>query len=277
MMYLQINETKCQRDGLCAAECPAGLITMQNGRPTPVEYIEQACFHCGHCVAVCPHDALSLQTMPLEESPALRENWKLTPEQVEHFLKGRRSIRLYKQQDVERDVLAKAIDIARYAPTGHNTQSVQWRVMYDRQRVQEVASATIDWMRSMIQQQSPMAGAFGMVGIVNAWERQNDLICRNAPHLVIAHAPKEDRIASSSATIALTYLELAALPLGLGTCWAGFVQIASSMSPAVAQTFRLPENHVNHGVMMIGYPQMNYHRIPMRKAPLITWDSDATA
>ena len=277
MMYLQINETKCQRDGLCAAECPAGLITMQNGRPTPVEYIEQACFHCGHCVAVCPHDALSLQTMPLAESPVLRDDWKLTPEQGEHFLKGRRSIRVYQKKDVNRDLLAKTIDIARYAPTGHNTQSVQWRVMYDRQRVQEVASATIDWMRSMIQQQSPMAGAFGMVGIVNAWERQNDLICRNAPHLVIAHAPKEDRIASSSATIALTYLELAALPLGLGTCWAGFAQIASSMSPGVAQTFRLPENHVSHGVMMIGYPQMNYHRIPMRKAPLITWDSGAAA
>ena len=129
----------------------------------------------------------------------------------------------------------------------------------------------------MIQQQSPMAGAFNMAGLVNAREMGYDPICRNAPHLVIAHAPKEDRIASSSATIALTYLELAALPLGLGTCWAGFAQIASSMSPGVAQTFRLPENHVSHGVMMIGYPQMNYHRIPMRKAPLITWDSGAAA
>jgi nitroreductase len=42
------------------------------------------------------------------------------PEYVEHYMRVRRSIRAYKDEAVERDVLAKLIDIARFAPTGSN-------------------------------------------------------------------------------------------------------------------------------------------------------------
>ena len=274
-MPILIDQTKCAKDGLCAKECPMGLITMNDHMPTIAEYAEQRCIACGHCVAVCPHDALSLRNTPLEACPPLKEGWQLTPEQVEQLLKGRRSIRVYKQQDVAREVLLNALDMARYAPTGHNSQSVQWRVIHNGQRVQELVDVVIDWMRKMIEDKSPLANAFGMGGLVRMRELGADPICRNAPHLIIAHAPKDDRIAGSSATIGLSYLELAALPLGLGTCWAGFFQIATSMSPEVAQALGLPEGHQSFGAMMIGYPQWGHHRIPPRKPLQMSWDAGA--
>ena len=76
-------------------------------------------------------------------------------------------------------------------------------------------------------------------------------------------------MSESSCTIALTYLELAALPFGLGTCWAGFVQMAV-MSPSIQEFLNLPEGHQSFGAMMIGYPEFEYHRIPLRKMD-ITW------
>ncbi len=268
MSFFTINHQKCTRDGLCAADCPIGIITMTESGPEPVDGAEQMCISCGHCVAVCPHGALELQTMPLEHCPSLREDWQFQPEQVEQFLKGRRSVRSYKEKPVERDVLAKIIDTARFAPTARNAQSIHWTVIYDPQDVRRIAGATIDWLREAVQ-----TPHFSWAqSIITAWENGNDPICRAAPHLIFTHVPKEQaQMAASDGAIALTFLELAALPHQIGTCWAGFVMVAATMSPMVQAALKLPENHQFLGSMMIGYPDVKFYRIPMRKEPQVTW------
>ena len=87
----------------------------------------------------------------------------------------------------------------------------------DKNEVKRLAGVVIDWMRSHIEAKSPFARAFGMKDLVAVWEAGDDPICRSAPHLIITHAPKNNKIASLSCSIALTYLELAALPFGAGT------------------------------------------------------------
>ena len=91
MSIFVVDQEKCKRDGICATVCPVSIIAMNSHGPEPVEGVEERCLNCGHCVAVCPHGAFSLQTMPVGQCPSLQENWKLTPDQVEQFLKGRRS------------------------------------------------------------------------------------------------------------------------------------------------------------------------------------------
>ena len=102
MSLFTIDHQKCTRDGLCAADCPMSIITMNDHGPEPVAGAEQMCINCGHCTAVCPHGALTLHTMPLEHCPPLQAGWQLQPEQVEQFLKGRRSVRSYKSEPVPR-------------------------------------------------------------------------------------------------------------------------------------------------------------------------------
>src|SRR5512136_347985 len=138
MSLFTIDHAKCTRDGLCAADCPMGIITMNGHGPEPIPGAEQMCINCGHCTAVCPHGALTLQTMPLEQCPPLQKGWQLQPEQVEQFLKGRRTVRMYKDEPVEQDVLSKIIDMARFAPTAGNAQRVSWTVIYDRKEVQRI-------------------------------------------------------------------------------------------------------------------------------------------
>lgn len=271
MSLFVVDQEKCKRDGICATECPASIIAMNGHGPEPVEGAEKRCINCGHCVAVCPHGAISLQTMPSEQCPPLRDNWRLTPAQVEQFLKGRRSIRVYKDQPVDREVLTHMIDMARFAPSGHNSQPVNWLVIHDKDEVKHLAGVVIDWMRSQIEAKSPLARALGMEGLVAAWEADCDPILRGVPHLIVTHAPKDNRVASLACTIGLTYLELTALPFGVGTCWAGYFQIAAGMSPSLQEALALPDGHQSFGAMMVGYPKFEYQRIPIRNEAQITW------
>jgi nitroreductase len=108
--------------------------------------------------------------------------------------------------------------------------------------------------------------------IVKSWDAGIDRICRNAPHVIVAHAPKDQTAAPSSCTIALTYLELAAYAYGLGACWGGYFHADSRFWLPMQQALELPQGHKCFGAMMIGYPKYRYHRIPRRNSPKITWN-----
>jgi nitroreductase len=78
-------------------------------------------------------------------------------------------------------------------------------------------------------------------------------------------------ISQSSCFIALTYLELAAPSLGLGTCWAGYFTAAANFYPPLQKALDLPQGHLPYGATMIGYPKYSYQRIPPRNKPEISW------
>jgi len=220
MSLLTVDQEKCKRDGICTEVCPAGIIEFidKDAYPTLVDGGDKLCIRCGHCVAVCPHSAMSHAIMKPEECQSVNEDWLFGPEQVEHFLRYRRSIRNYKKEQVEREVLTKLINIARFAPSGHNLQPVKWLVIYERDEVQRMAGFVIDWMRHLIKEDSPLVAAMHLNLVVSFWEGGNDPICRNAPHVIVTHAHKDDGTAPTACTIALTYLELAASFFDLRAC-----------------------------------------------------------
>ena len=56
MTQLNVDQEKCNRDGLCVEECPARVIRLSPNDAVPVPAADFAdyCIACGHCVAVCP-------------------------------------------------------------------------------------------------------------------------------------------------------------------------------------------------------------------------------
>ena len=78
-------------------------------------------------------------------------------------------------------------------------------------------------------------------------------------------------LAASACTIALMYLELVATSLGLGCCWAGYFNAAANTFPPMLEALPLPSGHQSFGAMMVGYPKIKYHRVPVRKSPPILW------
>lgn len=273
MSMIVIDEKKCKRDGICVAECPLQIIEIKDAAsfPTLVEDAEQRCIKCGHCVAVCPHGAFTHTMLNTESFSPVKKEFTLTVEQAGHFLRSRRSIRSYQERAVEHEKLAKLIDIARYAPTGTNSQMVSWTVVDSRPKVAQLTGMAIDLFREMIRTKSRFVKKYRLDKAVSAWDQGVDRICRGAPALVIAHAPKDYALAVIDCTSALAYLDLFAPALGLGTCWAGFFMVAVSQWQPLQQALALPEGNVACGVMMVGYPKYKYRLLPPRNEPKIGW------
>ena len=273
MSLFTVDPKKCKRDGLCVAECPGLLIEIigEEGFPTPIGEAETLCINCGHCVSVCPHGAISLRNLDPKDCLTVRKELDLSPDQAEQFLRSRRSIRSYKKKQVPRDLLTRVIEIARYGPTGSNLQPVHWLVIEDTKEVKRLTGLVADWQRKQIQEGTDELLNARLERLVRAWDQGIDRICRNAPHLIVAHGLSDLPATQSSCIIALTYLELAAKSFGLGTCWAGYFNTAANSYPPLLEALALPPGHLPYGAMMIGYPKYNYPRIPPRNKPRITW------
>jgi nitroreductase/NAD-dependent dihydropyrimidine dehydrogenase PreA subunit len=273
MSLFVINEDQCTCCGICAEACPAKIIELgeQKSFPLPVADTDIRCIDCGHCVAICPHGALNHRSMAHEECPSVRKKWLLDPEQAKHFLRTRRSIRNYQQRSVERETLTKLIEIAAYAPTGHNSQTVNWRIILDTEQVGKLTGLVIDWMRNMQQESPQLAKSMNLDSVISAWENGTDRVCRSAPHIILAHAHQKDRFAPISCPIALTYLELSAPSFGLGTCWGGYFNAAARAWGPLQEALGLPAGHQTFGVLLVGYPKYSYYRLPLRKKPQLSW------
>jgi nitroreductase/NAD-dependent dihydropyrimidine dehydrogenase PreA subunit len=273
MGLLIVDENKCNKDGICARECPMAIIKRKdgNGFPQVVQGGEAICNDCGHCVAVCPHGALSHARVPIEKSPPIKEELDINVDQAVQFLRQRRSIRFFKKQPVEKEKLQRLIEIARYAPTGGNLQLVEWIVFTDEEKIRAIAGLTVEWMREALAKAAESVPPYFPL-VVGAWDKGFNSVTWSAPALVLASAPEEATTGMVDVALALSYFDLAAPKLGLGTCWAGLVEGALQASPAVREAAGLPEGHPFHYPMMIGYPKPRYSRLPERKAPRIKWN-----
>lgn len=271
MNILNVDKTSCKGDGRCVEICPLHILKMNDKKRVP-EFVDgggDACINCGHCVAFCPPASLSLSSMDVKKCAKLDHSKLPTAEQVELLLKGRRSIRIYKEEPLKVEMIEQLIDIARYAPSGINRQPVNWAVVEGKEEVSKLSGLVIKWMEHLLANKVPMAESFGFHNHVAAWKRGEDWICRGAPVIIIAYGLKDDPMVPQSCTIAATYLELAAFGLGLGACWAGYVNMAINMSDEARKFVGLSSRATVGAAMMVGHSKYKYSRIPLRNEATI--------
>lgn len=273
MAFISIDENRCKKDYICVEECPSGIFRAkdQTAPPTITKAAERLCVLCGHCVAVCPHQAIDHEVTPLKLSVPINNDLILSNEQAVQYLRSRRSARKYKDKPVDPSQIEKLIMTARYAPSAGNGQPVHWTVFTDKEKIREIASICADWMKHMVENEPRENLPVYYPAVVKKWEMGHDEILRNAPALIIASAPANARWGTVDIAIALTYLELATVPLGLMGCWAGFVKGALDNWQPMKEFVGLPEGHSFQIPMMIGYGKHRFHRLPERKQPKIFW------
>lgn len=269
-MTIHVDADSCARCGICGEVCPMGIISPDgDGFPEILPQRAPACLSCGQCEAFCATGSLILDH-PDGYTPGTA--WKgegITPELMSSYLRTRRSIRQFTTRPVPRDLITALLDNARYAASGGNGQPVEWLVIHDPAEVQQVASLTIGWMKTLLGTDHPMSGY--VPSLIAGWEAGVDVICRNAPHLIIPHIPKNHPVASVDAIIALTHVDLAAPAYGVGACWAGFVAGASWSHPPLIDWLGLPEGRSVAYALMLGYPKYTPSFIPDRKPLAVTW------
>lgn len=273
MIGIEVDKKTCKGDGRCIDICPIQILRMNEKERVP-EFIPgggDMCINCGHCFAFCPSGSIKLSTMSAENSIRLDYSKLPGAEQIELFLKGRRSIRMYKDEPLTQELVEKLLDIARYAPSGINRQPVNWAVVMGKDRVHNLGDSVAKWMEELLGAKSPVAESLHFDRLVDFWKKGKDTICREAPCIIIAYGLKDDPLVPQSCVIAAAYLELAAFGLGLGACWAGYVNMAINMSEDVRKLVGLSPRATAGAVMMVGYSKYRYSRIPLRNPARIIW------
>src|SRR5512138_2781635 len=127
MLEFNVDAQKCTKCGQCVADCPPRIIAMADGYPAIAPENEASCYRCQHCLAICPTGAVSILGLKPEASRPLAGNFP-DPDRLEMLIKGRRSVRHYRDENLDPELLQHLLEVAWYAPTGVNSRQVRFTV-----------------------------------------------------------------------------------------------------------------------------------------------------
>ena len=115
-----------------------------------------------------PSQALLLNYLPDEKVAFLANVGSLPPEDLGIYIKELAARSSFHEITCTKILDQKILDIARYAASGGNGQPVQWRIVYDPEEVDRLASLTVDWMKTLKNSSHPMSGY--IPSLIAAWE-----------------------------------------------------------------------------------------------------------
>jgi len=255
----------CTGCGLCARVCLARIIEMVDGRPAVGAERAAGCYHCRHCLAVCPAGAVSVDGMTIEDTRSLTPADPPDPDTVDTLILGRRSIRLYRDEDVNPELIRHLLNIAHHAPTARNARSVVFTLIDNRERARRLRDRVMSRLESLLDP-APPKGAELFALFSDRWKRNRvDVIFRDAPHLLVASAPRTAVQPLRDAVIALATFEIAARARGVGTLWNSFAHTALfELMPEFQTELGIPDDHIIGSTMSFGLPAVRYARTAPR-------------
>ena len=291
MYEIMIDADECRKCGFCALTCMRGIPQQEEKGTVPKIIGAEHCYGCGQCVAICPSGALSHGHFPEGTVHPVRSEDLPSYEQARELIRSRRSKRLFKEKPVERDVIEKVLDVARFGPSGHNEQTTEFVVVQDEKTLGEIGALTAKGIRKVA---SPFKNPVGTMimrfvqgkrgaaylaelapeleGLADLYDDGKDWILRGAPTLVLFTADRAaEYFARVNANIALHNATLAAETLGLGCFYTGFVVLASDRDDSIPRLVSLPETHKVYGALAVGYPRLKFTEWPERNPAKVAW------
>jgi nitroreductase len=270
MLQFHVNEQDCTRCGLCVADCPARIIAMGDGLPAIAPENEPACYRCEHCLAVCPTAAVSILGLRPGESRPLTGNF-LDPDKLETLIKGRRSVRRYREENLDPELLQHLLEVAWYAPTGVNSRQVRFTVIDDREKLALFRDEVMAGLGRLVRNNALPEKLEFFSRFVRLWEEKRvDILFRGAPHFLVASARRDLPTPQADCLIALSYFELFAQSNGVGTVWDGLAKWAiDDLLPETRATLGIPDDHLIGYAMVFGKPAVQYARTVQHGAAII--------
>jgi NAD-dependent dihydropyrimidine dehydrogenase PreA subunit/nitroreductase len=269
-IQFEVAEERCAGCGLCVEDCPAHVLEMDHGRPRVGSGREDDCYQCQHCLAICPEGAVSVLGLRPEDSADLSAAG-LDPRQLELLIQGRRSVRRYREQNLDPDLMQHLLEMAWCAPTGRNARQVRLTVVDDRAKLARLRSEVLAGLARLVRAGALPEGAERFAEISRLWEQDGvDVLFRGAPHLLIASVPGTVATPLPDCLIALSSFELLANAHGVATLWDGLATIAiRDLVPGVRNTLGLPDDHLLGYVMLFGKAAVSYARTAQHPNPLV--------
>jgi nitroreductase len=246
-------------------------------------------------VAVCPQNAIQHAEFPATTTRAIQFEQLPTTDQVLELLKSRRSIRAFRDKPVAKDTLETIIDGARFAPSGHNSQSTEYLVVQDKAVLSQVTATVIEYLKFEIKRfsnpifrtmallaarEAAESGLHEIPGFkkkVQKFEAGADPILNGAPVLLAFHAPRTDGYGNVNTQLALQNASLVAHALGIGHFYTGWVlapcraPMARAWNRRIPNLLGIPPDNNLYGALALGYPIPKFKNMIERKLPRIVW------
>lgn len=222
---------------------------------------ELTCYRCEHCLAICPEGSISILGLKASDSRPLNGGY---PDSValETLIKGRRSVRRYRDENLDPALFQQLLDVAWHAPTGVNSRQVRFTVLDDKEKVATLRDEVMAGLVRLAKEGGLAKGKEYYTRFIDLWEKHKvDILFRHAPHLLIVTAPKDVACPVQDCLIAMSYFELYAQANGVGTLWNGLAKGAiSDLLPELRQRLGIPDDHLFGYVMSFGLPAVHYAR-----------------
>ncbi len=288
---IEVDAKKCTGCGFCADECPAGIFMLRSApdgsRTAQASYLSH-CTGCGHCVAICPAGAVVHGELPADKFED-RPHVVIAPDAMRTFLLSRRSIRAFREKPVPGELIEQLIEVGTHAGTASNAQTENFIVIQDTRLLSELEGMVIGILWNKLKFLGSGIGRrlarirFGEEAVnqsilyyerFEAKRERGDLgglVFRNAPAVIAVHGERTNRSVHENCAIAVRNMEMLAMSLGLGTCWAGFFLVAAGLTEKIAHRLGISDDRNVYSAIMLGYPTHVYRKTVPRRQREVRW------
>lgn len=267
---ITIDNERCIGCAKCVKDCVSGNLELSNGKAAVKR---DTCLLCGHCIAICPENAVSMDDYLMTEVKEYNKaDFQIEPERLLNFIKFRRSVRHFSKESVEEDKLVKIIEAGRFTPTGSNRQEVSYLVVRDKlPQLRRLALEKLSEMTAMQAKENP-----GLLGLAQRWRSmyESDKEQPGSKDYLFYQAPVVLLLLSDSpvdASLAAANMELMSAAQGLGAFYCGFFVRAAQGNEKIKGQLGLTGNQEIRVCLVLGKPKVTYQRTVPRKQPVISW------
>lgn len=263
MCKIVFDKEKCIKCGNCAKDCITYSIDFdEENFPKIADGGENRCISCQHCFAICPTGAITFDGKKPEDASSINY---ANPDDILSLIKSRRSIRQFEDENISIEQLQKLKDMLKFIPTGCNYNSLHFSFIEEKTMMEKIRNYTYEKILSLISNKFTEKYAGKFIKYKQAIENGEDVIFRNAPHMIIVSSSVKAPCANVDPIIALSYFELYAQSLGIGTCWCGFAQACFKLMPKLSSVAKIPDEYKPSYVMLFGKSKVKYHRTILPK------------
>ena len=271
MPFFHLDKEKCKKDGICSAVCVTGIIKNDDERsPYIDEKNTYKCISCGLCVAFCPHEACYVENLDPAQFSKVDRDTLATPEQLDTFIKTRRSVRVFRKNAVDDETINKIMDNVRYAPSAKNTHNNRWIITKSREETVKLGDLVAQYMQEHISE-VPEEHALHYKLLCRAYKSGRDVIMRDAPHIIVSVLPDNYDWKAEDGCTALAYFELSAHAHNIGCVWAGYFTSVARVYKPLRDALGLKDDEYIAGAQLFGVPVYKTRQITSRKPNNITY------
>ncbi|MFX0212195.1 MAG: nitroreductase family protein [Candidatus Hodarchaeota archaeon] len=213
--------------------------------------------------------------------------------QVIETIKKRQSVRLYEQKPIPKDIINMIIEAGNLAPSTGDSKEVEeggkkkkivnyqpWRFVVVKdpefkqklfQTVEPIRSNFVEGMKETMPEMYERA-----MKLSEVMDEPKDLVFYSAPVILYVIGPTSNSIGCA---MVCENIMLAAVSLGLGSCYVGFGSIVKQ-DASVVQALELKDGERIYGPIVIGYPKVDPSESQVstlaelrqkKKEPIIKW------